>query len=122
MRGSVRKIPCSSRGSGAMGQSRPALVPGIRFQGFDPPLCRKESELVMWISRKELKQLQERVEKMYERGAASLEEALRKGFVDDITEESTREQLSRILCAHRDLCEALARLSGKLEAMATRWY
>jgi hypothetical protein len=75
----------------------------------------------MWIRRKELEELRARIDSMYSKAVADWEEAVRKGLMANSTVESTREQLGKLLCSHRDLCHGLARLSGKLEAMATRW-
>lgn len=71
----------------------------------------------MWISRKELKDLQARVEKLYKFAEESGDRALLRSDGDEA------KRFQDLLWSHLDLRVSLAGLMGKLEAMATRsWW
>jgi len=69
----------------------------------------------MWIARKEIENLLERVEALHNQAAASGDKAIMAGFP-----LASSNCFRDLLWAHMELRQKLASLAGKLEALATR--
>jgi hypothetical protein len=70
---------------------------------------------MMWIARKEMRELLKQVEALHDQAARSGDEALMTGF-----QQCSNECFRTLLWAHMEVRQKLASLAGKLTAIATR--